>query len=40
VVLGVSFGKAEGIVVDTHVTRVSQRLELTKETVPEKIERT
>jgi endonuclease-3 len=39
VVLGVSFGKAEGIVVDTHVTRVSQRLELTKETVPEKIER-
>lgn len=39
VVLGVSFGKAEGIVVDTHVTRVSQRLELTKETMPEKIER-
>ncbi len=39
VVQGVAFGKAEGIVVDTHVTRVSQRLELTKETVPEKIER-
>lgn len=38
VVLGVAFGKAEGIVVDTHVTRVSQRLELTKQTVPEKIE--
>jgi len=39
VVLGVAYGKAEGIVVDTHVTRVSRRLELTKETVPEKIER-
>lgn len=39
VVLGVAFGKAEGIVVDTHVTRVSRRLELTKETMPEKIER-
>ena len=38
VVLGVAFGKAEGIVVDTHVTRVSQRLELTKQSVPEKIE--
>lgn len=39
VVLGVSFCKAEGIVVDTHVTRVSRRLELTKEIAPEKIER-
>ncbi len=39
VVLGVSFCKAEGIVVDTHVTRVSQRLELTQEIAPEKIER-
>ncbi len=39
VVLGVAFGKAEGIVVDTHVGRVSRRLELTKETAPEKIER-
>jgi endonuclease-3 len=38
VVLGVAFGKAEGIVVDTHVTRVSRRLELTRQTVPEKIE--
>ena len=38
VVLGVAFGKAEGIVVDTHVARVSRRLELTKESVPEKIE--
>jgi endonuclease-3 len=38
VVLGVAFGKAEGIVVDTHVARVSRRLELTKETTPERIE--
>jgi endonuclease III len=39
VVLGVAFGKAEGIVVDTHVLRVSRRLDLTKETAAEKIER-
>ena len=39
VVLGVAFGKAEGIVVDTHVQRVSKRLELASEDVPEKIER-
>lgn len=38
VVLGVAFGKAEGVVVDTHVARVSRRLELTKEGAPEKIE--
>ncbi len=38
VVLGNAFGKDEGIVVDTHVTRVSQRLRLTKQTDPEKIE--
>jgi endonuclease III len=38
VVLGNAFGKNEGIVVDTHVTRVSQRLRLTKNTDPEKIE--
>ncbi len=37
VVLGVSFG-IPGIVVDTHVLRVSQRLELTKNTDPVKIE--
>jgi len=30
VVLGVAYGKAEGIVVDTHVTRLSRRLGLTK----------
>jgi endonuclease-3 len=39
VVLGVIYGKAEGIVVDTHVHRVSRRLELTGENTPEKIER-
>jgi len=38
VVLGNAFGLNEGIVVDTHVTRLSQRLGLTKETTPEKIE--
>ncbi len=38
VVLGNAFGKNEGVVVDTHVTRLSQRLGLTKETTPEKIE--
>ncbi len=39
VVLGNAFQKDEGIVVDTHVTRLSQRLGLTKQTDPEKIER-
>ncbi len=39
VVLGAAYGKAEGIVVDTHVRRVAQRLELTREADPEKIER-
>lgn len=38
VVLGNAFGIASGIVVDTHVARVSQRLGLTEETAPEKIE--
>lgn len=38
VVLGNSFGKAEGIVVDTHVMRLSQRLDLTDKKTPEKIE--
>jgi len=38
VVLGVAFGKAEGIVVDTHVFRVSRRLDLTKSDTPERIE--
>jgi endonuclease III len=39
VVLGTAFGIASGIVVDTHVTRVSQRMGLTKEKTPEKIEK-
>jgi endonuclease III len=39
VVLGVAFGKAEGIVVDTHVYRVSRRLDLTDSETPENIER-
>ncbi|MCI0398282.1 MAG: endonuclease III [Chloroflexi bacterium] len=39
VVLGVAFGLAEGIVVDTHVKRLSGRLGLTAESDPEKIER-
>lgn len=38
VVLGTAYGIAEGVVVDTHVMRLSQRLALTKETSPEKIE--
>ncbi|MCM8818551.1 MAG: endonuclease III [Candidatus Omnitrophica bacterium] len=39
VVLSQAFGKAEGIVVDTHVKRVSNRLGLTKNNDPEKIEK-
>ena len=39
VVLGTAFGIASGVVVDTHVSRISQRLELTGETDPVKIER-
>ena len=39
VVLGSWYGIAEGVVVDTHVMRLSRRLELTKETAPEKVER-
>jgi endonuclease-3 len=38
VVLGVSFGKAEGVVVDTHVFRIARRLELAKGETPEKVE--
>jgi endonuclease-3 len=39
VVLGSAFGMNEGMVVDTHIARLSQRLKLTKETDPVKIER-
>ena len=38
VVLGVAFGKAEGVVVDTHVQRLARRLEFSKEERPDKIE--
>ena len=38
VVLGVAYGKAEGIVVDTHVQRLSRRLDFSKEERPDKIE--
>jgi endonuclease-3 len=38
VVLGNAFGIASGVVVDTHVARLSQRLGLTIQTGPEKIE--
>jgi endonuclease-3 len=39
VVLGNAYGIASGVVVDTHVARLSQRLGLTAEKIPEKIER-
>lgn len=39
VVLGNAFGIASGVVVDTHVSRISQLLGLTKNKTPEKIER-
>ena len=39
VVLGNAFGLDEGIVVDTHVARISRRLALTRESDPVKIER-
>ena len=38
VVLGTAYGVAVGVVVDTHVQRVSRRLDLTKNTDPAKIE--
>lgn len=39
VVLGSWFNVAVGVVVDTHVMRLTRRLELTRETAPEKVER-
>jgi endonuclease III len=39
VVLGTAFGMATGVVVDTHVTRLSRRLGLTEHSDPTKIER-
>jgi endonuclease-3 len=39
VVLGVAFAKAVGVVVDTHVLRLSRRLELTKAVEPIQVEK-
>jgi endonuclease-3 len=39
VVLGTAFGIASGVVVDTHVMRISQRLDLTKSSDPVNIEK-
>ncbi len=39
VVLSNGFGRNDGVVVDTHVARVSRRLRLTRETDPKRIER-
>lgn len=39
VVLGTAYGIASGVVVDTHVQRVSRRLDLTRNEEPKKIER-
>ncbi len=38
VILGNAFGRNDGVVVDTHVSRLSRRLGLTKQKTPEKIE--
>jgi endonuclease-3 len=38
VVLGTAYGIPAGVVVDTHVGRIAQRLDLTKETDPVKVE--
>ena len=39
VVLGNAFGRNEGVVVDTHVARLTRRLALSRATQPERIER-
>jgi endonuclease-3 len=38
VVLGTAYGIPSGVVVDTHVQRIAQRLDLTRESDPKKIE--
>jgi endonuclease-3 len=38
VVLGTAYGLASGIVVDTHVLRLSRRLDLTRDEEPKKVE--
>lgn len=39
VVMGNAYGHAEGVVVDTHVGRLSRRLDLSRHDAPEKVER-
>jgi endonuclease III len=39
VVLGVGFGVADGVVVDTHVKRIAKRLGFTRHADPEKVEK-
>lgn len=39
VVLGNAFGRTEGIAVDTHVLRLAKRLDLSRQTTPEGVER-
>ena len=39
VILGTAFGKNEGVVVDTHIGRISKRLGLTRHDDPVKVER-
>jgi endonuclease III len=39
VVLGVGFGVADGVVVDTHVKRIARRLGFTRHADPEKVEK-
>jgi endonuclease-3 len=39
VVLGTAYGKATGVVVDTHVQRIARRLDLSRENDPGKIEK-
>ncbi len=39
VVLGVAFGQAEGVVVDTHVHRIARRLDLSGARTPENVEK-
>jgi len=39
VILGTAFGKSEGVVVDTHVSRITQLLGVTHNKNPEKIEK-
>ena len=38
VILGNAFGKSEGVVVDTHIKRLSKRMKFTSKDTPEQIE--